>query len=143
MDNVTKISLHFLQGCFDKRGLGEKNKSKKLFSSKSEYEYDRVYFQPSCVFVVSSKSEMTLFQKKIHLDIFNEPKQVHCKGQDITIFYVNDQIGIGLMVCQQFGGINGICFYTSSIFELAGKHALTRIADIFRVKVYFKKNKFQ
>ncbi|KAG4393718.1 hypothetical protein GLYMA_03G149333v4 [Glycine max] len=24
------------------------------------------------------------------------------------------------MVCQQFGGINGICFYTSSIFELAG-----------------------
>ncbi|KAL3028787.1 hypothetical protein AAZX31_03G131300 [Glycine max] len=29
-------------------------------------------------------------------------------------------IGIGLMVCQQFGGINGICFYTSSIFELAG-----------------------
>ncbi|KAF7840702.1 sugar transporter ERD6-like 7 [Senna tora] len=29
-------------------------------------------------------------------------------------------IGIGLMVCQQFGGINGICFYVSSIFELAG-----------------------
>ncbi|XP_057717918.1 sugar transporter ERD6-like 7 [Arachis stenosperma] len=29
-------------------------------------------------------------------------------------------IGIGLMVCQQFGGINGICFYLSSIFELAG-----------------------
>ncbi|KAK7285417.1 hypothetical protein RJT34_20187 [Clitoria ternatea] len=29
-------------------------------------------------------------------------------------------IGIGLMVCQQFGGINGICFYTSSIYEQAG-----------------------
>ncbi|XP_024981403.1 sugar transporter ERD6-like 7 [Cynara cardunculus var. scolymus] len=29
-------------------------------------------------------------------------------------------IGVGLMVCQQFGGINGICFYTSSIFETAG-----------------------
>ncbi|KAK7336708.1 hypothetical protein VNO77_17254 [Canavalia gladiata] len=29
-------------------------------------------------------------------------------------------IGIGLMVCQQFGGINGICFYTSNIFQLAG-----------------------
>ncbi|KOM38893.1 hypothetical protein LR48_Vigan03g227500 [Vigna angularis] len=28
-------------------------------------------------------------------------------------------IGIGLMVCQQFGGINAICFYASSIFELA------------------------
>ncbi|GMH02661.1 hypothetical protein Nepgr_004500 [Nepenthes gracilis] len=29
-------------------------------------------------------------------------------------------IGIGLMVIQQFGGINGICFYASSIFESAG-----------------------
>ncbi|XP_073525917.1 uncharacterized protein [Phyllobates terribilis] len=29
-------------------------------------------------------------------------------------------IGVGLMVCQQFGGINGICFYVSSIFESAG-----------------------
>ncbi|KAL3517523.1 hypothetical protein ACH5RR_020112 [Cinchona calisaya] len=29
-------------------------------------------------------------------------------------------IGVGLMVVQQFGGINGVCFYTSSIFETAG-----------------------
>ncbi|CAI9107938.1 OLC1v1007423C1 [Oldenlandia corymbosa var. corymbosa] len=29
-------------------------------------------------------------------------------------------IGVGLMVIQQFGGINGVCFYTSSIFESAG-----------------------
>ncbi|KAL6214771.1 hypothetical protein ACLB2K_014203 [Fragaria x ananassa] len=29
-------------------------------------------------------------------------------------------IGVGLMVCQQFGGINGVCFYVSSIFEQAG-----------------------
>ncbi|KAF9604489.1 hypothetical protein IFM89_006844 [Coptis chinensis] len=29
-------------------------------------------------------------------------------------------IGVGLMVCQQFGGINGICFYTSEIFASAG-----------------------
>ncbi|KAK6937461.1 Major facilitator, sugar transporter-like [Dillenia turbinata] len=29
-------------------------------------------------------------------------------------------IGVGLMVCQQFGGINGICFYVSEIFEIAG-----------------------
>ncbi|CAI8614142.1 unnamed protein product [Vicia faba] len=29
-------------------------------------------------------------------------------------------IGIGLMICQQFGGINGVSFYTSSIFDLAG-----------------------
>jgi len=24
------------------------------------------------------------------------------------------------MVCQQFGGINGVCFYTGEIFETAG-----------------------
>ncbi|CAH9081262.1 unnamed protein product [Cuscuta europaea] len=29
-------------------------------------------------------------------------------------------VGVGLMVCQQFGGINGVCFYTSSIFESSG-----------------------
>ncbi|KAI4301309.1 hypothetical protein L6164_034599 [Bauhinia variegata] len=29
-------------------------------------------------------------------------------------------IGVGLMFCQQLGGINGVCFYVSSIFELAG-----------------------
>ncbi|XP_038887607.1 sugar transporter ERD6-like 7 [Benincasa hispida] len=29
-------------------------------------------------------------------------------------------IGVGLMVCQQFGGINGICFYVANIFESAG-----------------------
>ncbi|CAI8614155.1 unnamed protein product [Vicia faba] len=29
-------------------------------------------------------------------------------------------IGIGLMICQQFGGINGVVFYASSIFDLAG-----------------------
>ncbi|OIW05024.1 hypothetical protein TanjilG_06436 [Lupinus angustifolius] len=30
------------------------------------------------------------------------------------------QIGVGLMLCQQLGGINGVVFYTSSIFDLAG-----------------------
>lgn len=29
-------------------------------------------------------------------------------------------IGVGLMVFQQFGGINGICFYVTNIFESAG-----------------------
>ncbi|XAR58506.1 hypothetical protein NMG60_11013931 [Bertholletia excelsa] len=29
-------------------------------------------------------------------------------------------IGVGLMVCQQLGGINGICFYVASIFDSAG-----------------------
>ncbi|XP_028090457.1 sugar transporter ERD6-like 7 isoform X2 [Camellia sinensis] len=30
------------------------------------------------------------------------------------------QIAVGLMVCQQLGGINGVCFYNTSIFESAG-----------------------
>ncbi|ONH93707.1 hypothetical protein PRUPE_8G248500 [Prunus persica] len=29
-------------------------------------------------------------------------------------------IAVGLMVCQQLGGINGVCFYVSNIFEQAG-----------------------
>ncbi|XAR61254.1 hypothetical protein NMG60_11034900 [Bertholletia excelsa] len=29
-------------------------------------------------------------------------------------------IGVGLMFCQQLGGINGICFYLTSIFDSAG-----------------------
>ncbi|CAN0892686.1 Sugar transporter ERD6-like 7 [Linum grandiflorum] len=29
-------------------------------------------------------------------------------------------IGVGLMVVQQFGGINGVCFYVSNIFKSAG-----------------------
>ncbi|XP_076925151.1 sugar transporter ERD6-like 7 [Bidens hawaiensis] len=32
-------------------------------------------------------------------------------------------IGVGLMIFQQFGGINGICFYASSIFVSAGVSA--------------------
>ena len=34
--------------------------------------------------------------------------------------FFGDQIGVGLMFFQQFGGINGICFYVSNIFESAG-----------------------
>jgi SP family sugar porter-like MFS transporter len=30
------------------------------------------------------------------------------------------QVGVGLMILQQFGGSNGIVFYASSIFKLAG-----------------------
>ena len=31
------------------------------------------------------------------------------------------------MVFQQFGGINGVCFYVSNIFESAGKEVLIKI----------------
>ncbi|KAJ1433024.1 Sugar/inositol transporter [Sesbania bispinosa] len=52
---------------------------------------------------------------------FEEALQI-LRGRDADISEEAEeiQIGVGLMVCQQFGGINGVCFYTSSIFELAG-----------------------
>lgn len=31
------------------------------------------------------------------------------------------KVGVGLMVLQQFGGVNGIAFYASAIFITAGK----------------------
>lgn len=37
-----------------------------------------------------------------------------------VLFISFEKIGVGLMVFQQFGGINGICFYASSIFASAG-----------------------
>ncbi|KAJ8437546.1 hypothetical protein Cgig2_011570 [Carnegiea gigantea] len=45
------------------------------------------------------------------------------RGKDANIIKeaAEIQIGVGLMIFQQFGGINGICFYESNIFETAGK----------------------
>ncbi|GAB4855500.1 hypothetical protein Ancab_024118 [Ancistrocladus abbreviatus] len=37
-----------------------------------------------------------------------------------THFHICFKVGVGLMVLQQFGGVNGIAFYASSIFESAG-----------------------
>lgn len=31
------------------------------------------------------------------------------------------QVGVGLMVLQQFGGVNAIAYYASGIFSSAGK----------------------
>ncbi|KAB5527497.1 hypothetical protein DKX38_021344 [Salix brachista] len=44
------------------------------------------------------------------------------RGRDADISYeaIEIKIGVGLMVLQQFGGINAVCFYASSIFEVAG-----------------------
>lgn len=33
----------------------------------------------------------------------------------------NNQVGVGLMVFQQFGGVNAVFFYASAIFVSAGK----------------------
>ncbi|KAK5811256.1 hypothetical protein PVK06_026581 [Gossypium arboreum] len=44
-------------------------------------------------------------------------------------------IGVGLMVFQQFGGINGICFYLSNIFESAGNKIIALSASNKRVPI--------
>ncbi|XP_020868549.1 sugar transporter ERD6-like 5 isoform X5 [Arabidopsis lyrata subsp. lyrata] len=46
-------------------------------------------------------------------------------------------VGVGLMVLQQFGGVNGIAFYSSSIFESAGFSS--KIGMIAMVVVQFVK----
>ncbi|CAI0405837.1 unnamed protein product [Linum tenue] len=42
------------------------------------------------------------------------------KDADIVEEAAEIKIGVGLMVAQQFGGINGVCFYVSNIFKSAG-----------------------
>ncbi|KAK9137081.1 hypothetical protein Sjap_007675 [Stephania japonica] len=42
------------------------------------------------------------------------------KDADISLEAAEIEIGAGLMCCQQFGGINGVCFYVSQIFVSAG-----------------------
>lgn len=39
---------------------------------------------------------------------------------NISFWLLNAQVGVGLMVFQQSGGINGIAFYASEIFVSAG-----------------------
>lgn len=45
------------------------------------------------------------------------------------LFFFSDyfQIGIGLMICQQFVGINGIGFYASETFASAGNSGLASL----------------
>lgn len=41
----------------------------------------------------------------------------------LIVFHKRDlQVGIGLLILQQLSGINGVLFYSSTIFEDAGKH---------------------
>ncbi|OAY42216.1 sugar transporter ERD6-like 5 [Manihot esculenta] len=55
---------------------------------------------------------------------YTEALQQHSESNIFELFqwkYAHSLIvGVGLMVLQQFGGVNGIAFYASSIFESAG-----------------------
>ncbi|KAF8401593.1 hypothetical protein HHK36_012538 [Tetracentron sinense] len=54
-------------------------------------------------------------------------RRLRGKDADISHEAAEIQIGVGLMFFQQFGGINGICFYVSQIFVSAGKDTLFKI----------------
>ncbi|KAJ4842519.1 hypothetical protein Tsubulata_034657 [Turnera subulata] len=55
---------------------------------------------------------------------YTETLQQHSEGSILSLFqwkYAHSLIvGVGLMVLQQFGGVNGIAFYATSIFLSAG-----------------------
>ncbi|KAK3041424.1 hypothetical protein RJ639_000401 [Escallonia herrerae] len=53
-------------------------------------------------------------------DIAEEAAEIQVRAFKLQLPLFFKDIGVGLMVFQQFGGINGICFYVSSIFESAG-----------------------
>ncbi|XP_073149153.1 sugar transporter ERD6-like 7 isoform X2 [Henckelia pumila] len=65
-----------------------------------------------------------IFEEAAEIQDYIETLEKLPKAKLLDLFQKRCQrpvtIGVGLMVCQQFGGINGISFYTSSIFESAG-----------------------
>uniref|UniRef100_A0A2N9HFJ0 Major facilitator superfamily (MFS) profile domain-containing protein n=1 Tax=Fagus sylvatica TaxID=28930 RepID=A0A2N9HFJ0_FAGSY len=65
-----------------------------------------------------------IFQEATEIRDYTEALQQLQDGRILDLFqriYAHSLfVGIGLMILQQFGGANGIAFYASSIFELAG-----------------------
>ncbi|GMY21374.1 sugar transporter ERD6-like 5 isoform X2 [Fagus crenata] len=63
-------------------------------------------------------------QEATYIRDYTETFQQHSKSRILDLFqtrYVHSLIvGLGLMVLQQFGGVNAIAFYASSIFSQAG-----------------------
>ncbi|XP_035548661.1 sugar transporter ERD6-like 7 [Juglans regia] len=51
-------------------------------------------------------------------------------------------IGVGLMVCQQFGGIHGICCYTGEIFESAGFSSSIGTMHVYRLPILSQFHQF-
>ena len=50
------------------------------------------------------------------------------------------QVGVGITILQQFGGANGIVFYASSIFKLAGIERFLNISPYIGVALLGKHN---
>ncbi|KAL6271721.1 hypothetical protein ACE6H2_028632 [Prunus campanulata] len=66
------------------------------------------------------ESPRWLAKKGRHKEFEVALQKLRGKDADISHEAAEIQIGVGLMVCQQFGGINGVCFYVSDIFDQAG-----------------------
>ncbi|XP_030959925.1 sugar transporter ERD6-like 5 isoform X5 [Quercus lobata] len=65
-----------------------------------------------------------IFQEATEIREYTEALQQLPQGRFLDLFqriYAHSLIvGVGIMILQQFGGANGIVFYASSIFKLAG-----------------------
>nr|XP_023918123.1 sugar transporter ERD6-like 5 isoform X2 [Quercus suber] len=65
-----------------------------------------------------------IFQEATEIRDYTEALQQLPQGRFLDLFqriYAHSLIvGVGIMILQQFGGANGIVFYASSIFKLAG-----------------------
>jgi MFS transporter, SP family, ERD6-like sugar transporter len=48
------------------------------------------------------------------------------------------QVGVGLMIFQQLGGINGVGFYASYIFTSAGTQLCLLLCCLFLITVLYK-----
>ncbi|CAL5433105.1 unnamed protein product [Camellia sinensis] len=70
-------------------------------------------FRERCLLIMQAKVGQ---QKEFEAAL----QKLRGKDADTSQEAAEIQIAVGLMVCQQLGGINGVCFYNTSIFESAG-----------------------
>ncbi|RYR52526.1 hypothetical protein Ahy_A06g027434 isoform B [Arachis hypogaea] len=70
--------------------------------------------------VSQEATEIRVYNKRLFLRDYTEALQQHSEASIIGLFqlqYLKSlTVGVGLMILQQFGGVNGIVFYAGSIF---------------------------
>ncbi|KAE8725509.1 Sugar transporter ERD6-like 5 [Hibiscus syriacus] len=76
-------------------------------------------------------------QEATDIRLYTEYMQQIADGGLRNLFqkrYINPLIvGVGLMVFQQFGGLSGFSYYTSFIFESAGKLSKLRLGNVWQI----------
>ncbi|XP_030959923.1 sugar transporter ERD6-like 5 isoform X3 [Quercus lobata] len=85
-----------------------------------------------------------IFQEATEIREYTEALQQLPQGRFLDLFqriYAHSLIvGVGIMILQQFGGANGIVFYASSIFKLAGIERFLNISLYIGVTILGKHN---